>query len=66
MGGGGAGREAMTADVRGGGVEDPDPSWTESCRERVPALTVLIDGDGGVAVSEDVIVGAATGLRRAR
>ncbi len=51
----------------GGGVPGADaaaeavtvPSYTESARrEAVSARTVLIDGEGGVAVSEDTTVAA--------
>lgn len=55
--------------VAGGGVGGADaaaeavtvPSYTESARrEAVSARTVLIDGVGGVAVSDDTTVAAVT------
>jgi len=52
----------------GGGVEDREDSLIESRREAVsPSLTVLTEGEGGIAVSEETVGGAGAAERfRAR
>lgn len=55
--------------VGGGGVEGIEASCNEGSRLEVDALsarTVLIEGEGGIAVSEEMTVAAAVTLFRAR
>lgn len=55
--------------VGGGGVEGIEASCNEESRLEVDALsarTVLIEGEGGMAVSEEITVVAAEPLFRAR
>lgn len=52
----------MTEGVWAGGVDDRDASCIESRREELSGLTVLMDGEGGVAVSDE-IVGSAMDVR---
>jgi len=59
----------MDDTVGGGGVEGIEASWNEESRLEVDALsarTVLIDGEGGMAVSEEMTVAAADPLFSAR
>ena len=51
-----------------GGVEDLDDSFTESRRDAVsPSFTVLTDGEGGIAISGEIVGGAGAAVRlRAR
>jgi hypothetical protein len=59
----------MADAVGGGGVEDIEASCNEESRLEVDALsarTVLIEGEGGIAVSEETTVAAAEPLFSAR
>jgi hypothetical protein len=53
---------------KGGGVDDRDDSLTELRRDAVsPSFTVLTEGEGGMAVSEETVGGAGGAVRfRAR
>lgn len=59
----------MDDTVGSGGVEGIEASWNEESRLEVDALsarTVLIDGEGGMAVSEETTVAATDPLFSAR
>jgi hypothetical protein len=70
-------RFAIIEEAVAGGVDDREPeavapptSWVmiEGSRrvEPLSGLTVLMEGEGGVAVSEDTVVGTVTPRFRAR
>lgn len=52
--------------VAGGGVVGEETSCIESFLDAVSGLTVLMEGEGGVAVSEDTTVVAVAPRFRAR
>lgn len=66
MGCGGCRAATMDDAVGGGGVVGKETSCTESLRDDVSALTVLMEGDGGVAVSEETTVVAVAPRLSAR
>ncbi len=51
------------AEGGGGGVDGREMSCKESCRAVSAGLAVLVEGDGGIIVSDDTTAGAAIELR---